>query len=899
MKAIRVDNITFSYDGGNGFALRNVSFDVEQGEIFLIIGESGCGKTTLLRHLKPAYLPEGKRSAESRIEIHGTPMDKMSEREQAFVVGYVGQNVESAQVTDKVWHELAFGLESLGYSQDYMQRRVAEVTAFFGLEAIYHQRLSDISGGQKQLVNLASIMVMEPDILVLDEPTSRLDPLAAADFFRMIRKIHDEIGTTIIMTEHRLEDVMSLASRVMVLDNGRNIMIGTPADVSRKLYERRLPLVKSLPVATRLYYAVLGDNMDMACGNVNEDKDDKGSDYNDMDIPDERVPLTVNEGRTWLQSYMEKKGIYRNGSKNDSVDSNVEYRHESNSKRKDENNSGHEVENESEKIAYKKERTDTVMSANEVWFRYTREGRDVLSDCSIVLPKGTITAVLGGNGAGKSTLLNILYKNITPYLGKVTNKGNSTGFLPQNPQAMFGEKTVRAELKLAQVKSVIEFFNLSELLDSHPFDLSGGQMEKLGLAKLILADHDILLLDEPGKGMDYAFKEKLGIYLKKMAREGKTILLVSHDIEFCASYADRCGLFFDGHIVSMTGTEEFFRNNVFYTTAVRRMCSGLIDAVTVDDVLEYLGKEDELKNIDADSAEGDDGNNRIEKGKNDKEEISCADSMEIEKGDSIIVEGKQDEQETSDVETDCNKATDYNETTSRQVYDNGIEHLLPIIVFLFIMPLTIYLGHTVLHQRKYYFISLALILEGIGTFFVSYEKGKRGLKEIMTIAVMSAITALSRAAFYMIPAVKPMAALTIISGVALGEVDGFLVGALSMLVSDIFFGQGPWTPWQMFTMGLLGFLAGLIFRRENIYKLNRKELILLCTFGLLAVIIVYGGIMNPASVLMYQENVSWKMLLASYVPGIPIDIIHGVSTYIFLWIGAVPMLEKLERVRKK
>ena len=291
------------------------------------------------------------------------------------------------------------------------------------------------------------------------------------------------------------------------------------------------------------------------------------------------------------------------------------------------------------------------------------------------------------------------------------------------------------------------------------------------------------------------------------------------------------------------------------------MSRGIVDAVIYKELLDYFGEKSENAgkiSCDEDASEKD-----YIKETNDKQNI---------------------EESNEDV------GEDKEHLTLRRL-------IIPALVFFFLMPLTIYLGHSVLHQRKYYFISLMLILEGIGAFMIGFERGKPKLKEIMTIAVMSAITALSRAAFYMIPAVKPMAALTIISGIGLGAVPGFLVGALSMLVSDIFFGQGPWTPWQMFTMGLIGFLAGAVFRRKR--EFDKKRRIDITVFGLLVVFFVYGGIMNPASVLMYQENVSWEMLLASYAPGIPIDAIHAVSTAVFLWLGAGPMLEKIARVRKK
>lgn len=824
MEEITVSHLTFSYDEQSTFSLNDVSFSVEKGENLLIIGESGCGKTTLLRHLKRAYMPQGIRTGESRIQIRGKNAETLTEREQASFVGFVRQNVDGGQVTDKVWHELAFGLESLGYSQPVMQRRIAEMTAFFGLENIYHERLCDLSGGQRQMVNLASVMAMEPEVLVLDEPASQLDPIASAEFFRMIEKIHREIGTTIIMTEHCLEDVFFLCDRVLVMDAGSIQTVGTPEQIAEYLYKNRLPLYRALPAAARIYLESGQEERNM----IEEGLPEK-----------QRIPFTVKDGRIWLEKYLQA----------------VEYCEKTEAVR-----GVQKTKWEEKKITEKK----TAVRADEVWFRYEGNGKDVLKACSIRMEQGKITAILGGNGAGKSTLLHVLAGHLKPYEGKVRTGTLRIGVLPQNPQAMFAQNSVLKELESRKEKAVnldeiIQWFGLKGVLEQHPFDLSGGQMQKLALAKLILGDYDVLLLDEPGKGMDYAFKEEMGEFLRKLAQRGKTILLVSHDVEFCAKYADYCGLFFDGHVVSFLGAHDFFLQNVFYTTAVSRICRGLLSGtVLLEDVLHVFGK-----------------GNREEKREEKIEERITWDSTKPQWKDERAAE---DEKKGISGGASC-------------------KLWIRMILFFLVMPVTIYFGHQVLQQRKYYFISLLLVLEAVFSFFLSFEKGKPKVRKIMVIAVLSAITVAGRAVFYMIPYGKPMAALTIISGVGLGAEGGFLVGAMSMLVSNIFFGQGPWTPWQMFAMGMLGFLAGAIFKQET--PCDKKKKYGICVFGLFSVLLVYGGIMNPASVLMYQENVNLKMLIAAYGMGIPFDIIHGIFTFLFLWIGACPMLEKIGRIRKK
>ncbi len=799
MEQITIKNLTFAYNSHSDFSLNDISLEIVQGEIFLITGVSGCGKTTLLRHLKKDYMPQGIRSAESSIWIAGR-------------VGFVGQNVEEMQVTDKVWHELAFGLENLGYPQNVMQRKVAEMVAFFGLEEIYHEKLCNLSGGQKQLVNLAAVMVMEPEVLVLDEPTSQLDPIAATEFFRMIERINRELGTTIVMTEHRLEEVFAMSHRVCVMDKGRIVMVDTPQQIACSLWKNDHVLFEALPAATRLYLC--------------------------LEQEGEQVPFTVNEGRRWLELYLEKNPCAMS-------------------------------EKTLPVVGLRREHGDVALHANEVWFRYESMGKDIVKACSLKLEKGKITALLGGNGTGKSTFLNVIAGHYTPFLGKVKNVSGTIGMLPQNPQAMFGKETVEEELvssllqgiksrKMQQIQrdklqEMIAFCDLQTVLQQHPFDLSGGQMQKLALAKLLLEDKDILLLDEPGKGMDYDFKEKMGALLRDLVSQGKTILMVSHDVEFCAKNADVCGLFFDGNIVSLTDSRSFFLQNSFYTTEVSRICRGrLLEVLIVEDVLQLFGHAK-------------------------KRDVSMC--ME-EKEDVVRVTCKEEQSKIQVVKKDGKKSW-----------------IIALLTVFLIMPVTIYIGHTVLLQRKYYFISLLLVIEAIICFFLRFENRKPRIREIMTIAVMSAIVVASRMALYMVPSVKPMAALVILTGIGLGAEAGFLVGATSMLVSDIFFGQGPWTPWQMFAMGLLGFIAGMIFRQGEDCAVKKKLEISL--FGLFSVVLIYGGIMNPASVLMYQENVNLEMILTACAMGLPFDIIHGVSTFVFLWVGCRPLLNKLKRVRDK
>ena len=840
MEQITVRNLTFSYGEHTEFSLKNLSFSVRQGEILLLMGESGCGKTTLIRHLNVDNLPQGIRNKECEILLDEKSLFSMEERERITKIGFVRQNVEASQATDKVWHELAFGLESLGYSQAVMQRKIAEMTAFFGLESIYYESLMNLSGGQKQLVNLASVMVMEPEVLILDEPTSQLDPISAGAFFQMIEKINKELGTTILITEHHLEEVFPLCDRVMVMEQGRLQYTGTPSQVAEQLYQTDSPLYRALPAPVRLYFELQGKEKLPAFP---------------AEISGKELPLDVKCGSVWLAEFLKQHPVREDTNTVSAKDS---------------------LQRTEKERKKQKQDCEDALKAEEMWFRYEKQGKDILKECEIAPLKGKITAILGGNGAGKSTLLHVLAGHEKPYRGKIKQVTGRIGMLPQNPQAMFVKKTVLEEVRESfresegeLLQQVIAFCKLEKLLTQHPYDLSGGEMQRLALAKLLLEDYDILLLDEPGKGMDYAFKEEMGDCLKRLAECGKTILMVSHDVEFCAKYSHQCGLFFDGHMVSLENTRDFFMQNVFYTTAVRRICGKRLPrAVTIPDVLEYFdtGKRQEKMQINSGF---------------------CGTAKEQKASDS---EGKQ---QSADSTTDRKQEKEHQCAGVPSKYGKWLSFT---VIFL-IMPLTIYLGETVLQQRKYYFISLLLILEATAVFFYRFESRKPKVREVMIVAVLCAITVASRAAFYMLPAVKPVAALVILTGVALGSETGFLVGALSMLVSNLFFGQGPWTPWQMFATGMLGFTAGMLFKQST--EVSGKKKWGICIFGAVAVILLYGGIMNPASVIMYQEYVNLEMIFAAWAAGLPFDAMHAASTFAFLAVGTRPVLGQLERVKKK
>lgn len=947
-----IDKFSFAYPDGNDEsgrtylpdALRDTELHVRQGEFVVILGKSGCGKTTLLRQLKPSVTPVGKKKGQ--IIFDGKDICSLDDRMAASQIGFVWQDVNAQLVTDKVWHELAFGLESLGYDNGYVRRRVAEMGSFFGLGDIFHRKVMDLSGGQKQLVNLASVMAMSPKVLVLDEPTSQLDPIAANDFINSLVRINRELGTTIIMTEHRLEDVLPVCNRSVVMENGRIIYDGDVRGFAESVRSKRIDrgLYLSMPASVQIYMGLEKDS-------------------------GKQLPLTVPDAREWLVDYDRK--FRENGGapvvpeiQNRGADEGV-------------NGSENQADNvavdkgdkkrgavNGQKDAGCREEHPVVCSLDEVSFRYERNTGDVLRQVSLDIYANEILMINGSNGCGKSTMLSLIANLYSPYSGKLRIAKNlRTGMLPQNPELLFTRRSVRDELIDAndrqQLAEIVRFCRLEELLDRHPYDLSGGEKQRLGLAKVLIADPDILLMDEPTKGLDNGFKMQLADMLRKLQKCGKTIVVVSHDIEFCAVAGDRVALLFDGEVAMVGDVRSYMSDNNFFTTAASRISRNILDgAVTVREVLAAYGADMDVTGA---AGGGNDSNQGTENESlrianqgtaemseaagisDDKladiilnkdrkvENLSIWQIVTIAVTTVIIIFGFWNTMSVSDLSGLVQQMTVTAEgrkylvlygvmiaailgllvairpiTQKRNediVMDSvgrgfGKRTVVSIVAVLALIPATIWFGVARLGDKKYFFISLLVLLEAMLPFFVSFEDRKPKVRDIVTLAVMCALAVTGRTAFFMLPNFTPVMAIVIIAGVAFGCEGGFITGAMTMFVSNFIMGQGPWTPWQMFAMGLVGFLAGLFFAGSSVRTRNMTKLGL-CIFGALICIVVYGGIMNPASVIMWQPNVNFSMIMASYVTGFPFDLAQATATVIALWLVARPFLEKLDRVRIK
>ena len=846
---LSVKDLRFTYSGQEKPALDGVTLEVRRGDFLALFGRSGSGKSTLLRCLKPSLTPAGNMSGE--IIFDGEPITKMPHSDETAKIGFLLQDPENQIVTDKVWHELAFGPESLGMPTDEIRRRVAETASFFGIGGWFHSDTSALSGGQKQLLSLAAVMVMRPEILILDEPTSRLDPVAADELFSALVRVNRELGTTVIMTEHRLDEAMSAATGAVVIDDGKILAEGTPADVARKIADGDVGTT-----GLRALRAALPAYMRIGEGSVRAAR--------------ELVGGLASEKRLFALPEQKERA-----------------------------------------------RGDVVLSAENISFAYG--DRQVVRDLTLEIRRGGIAALVGGNGSGKTTTLRLLAGIIQPQCGFVTKKAK-TAMLPQEPRSFFTKNTLRDELagisgdedKLAET---IRICGLGGLLDRHPYDLSGGETQRAGIAMLLLTGADILLLDEPTKGTDAGFRDEFGRLLGRLADDGKAILIVSHDLEFCAETADRCAMLFDGGIVSEGAPREFFGNSEYYTTTACRIAHGYSPAVTADELVFACRGESTEEYTDILSEDTPERTAEVSVGRfNEKPGISLPRKViaVISAIISIVIVFFAVKQ------TDLGSVLDGG-TTVQLISAASLAVSLTVLAFALgggrdrfaavparrhskkslilagilvalILP-TLILGGIFLDDRKYYFISLAVLVEVMAAFFILFEGRRPKSREIAVMAVICALAVAGRAAFFMLPQFKPVAALVIIAGMTLGGGSGFIVGAVTMLVSNMLFSQGPWTPWQMFAMGLVGLIAGGL---SGFLRGGKGRL---CVFGALVTIVVYGGIMNLSSALIWARQPDIRVILTYFVTGFPMDCVHAAATALFLWFGAEHMCEKLDRLR--
>ena len=489
MDILNINNLNFTYsvynEGGAkpaaGPAIKNLSLSVAEGSIVTICGPTGCGKSTLLKLIKQEIAPEGSLTGE--MSFAGKKLSILPPKEQAEKIALLFQNPEDQIVTDKVWHEIAFGLENLGYKRSDTENRIAEILSFFRLESISDENTASLSGGQKQLVLLASLLAISPKLLLLDEPISQLDPEAAEIFLSTLKRLHDQLGITMIIAEHKIESLLPITDKLVLMNKGEIIAQGNPEEV--------LPAVRKL-------------------------------------LPP--------------------------------IDINVRFR------RKPGEGNGPEPENSGSSAA--SEQSKPALSLRDVYFRYDKNSKDVIRCLSSEFMPGKCYGIFGCNAAGKTTLLNLISGLCKPQEGKISYsvRKPSISYLPQNVDLLFVGNTIRSDLALVGLKpeNYPNYVN-SFCPDSSPYDLSGGEKQLLALAKITASSPDIILLDEPTKGLDPNMARVMLEELNRFTKNGKTVIMSTHDLTFAYAAADYCSIMSMGRLTAFKPAEEFFRQNKLYS----------------------------------------------------------------------------------------------------------------------------------------------------------------------------------------------------------------------------------------------------------------------------------------------------------------------------------------------
>ena len=779
MEKISFENYSFAYKNSSEAALKNINLNIKKGEFIIIAGKSGSGKSTLLKQLKPSLSDVGGRLG----RIIGDEAEDPGKLDR--LCGLVMQSPTDQFVSEYVWHEIAFGLESRGEDPETIRRKVAETASFLGVEDIFGRKVSELSDGQRQIVALASIAAMEPEVLLLDEATSRLDPFAQHNFMAAVSRLRDQFGITVVAATHHLDGYVAMCDRIVFMDRGRIVIDDRPEKAVDLLYGRKDMMFFSMPAQCVISRALEFENVAM---NIESCKSELNS-FAKKNLPVKRdYPSTEPTGKR-------------------------------------------------------------AVEVKDLSFSY--DGREVLRDLNLSVRKGEICAILGGNASGKTTLLNILSGLEKKYSGRVkVEKEYGIYYIPQDPRVLFSQNTVASEISGhsktdEKARDILSTCGLEDLATRHPYDLSGGEQQRLAIAKMLMEDSDIILMDEPTKGIDYINKVKLGEIIRDLKIKGKTVIIVSHDTEFCAEVSDTTALLFDGSILSKMGTRDFIKEAAFYTTGASRISRDVLDGAITD--------------------------------------------MEVIEAFNWHVNGFSDQDDKRGVEEKVPNIESFSWKEKKVPYEKNT-FLLPIFAAT-LMVLAVFFEYLLVDDKRFLVIAMTFMAGSTGAIFLLFEKSRPEVGEVVMIAVMSAIAVAGRAAFFATANFKPVLAVVIIAGFSLGKRAGFITGALSMLISNFMFGQGSWTMFQMFAAGVIGFLAGCFNKKSGRIKI--------CLFGALAAIIIYGGIVNPSYILTYQSEITLSMLIATYVVGLPLDITHAIATFVFLWIGFLPMKEKIERAKLK
>lgn len=540
-----LNQFSYYYPRSSQPALKKVSLEIVTGEFLLLIGRSGSGKSTLARALCGLIPDFYGGDIGGEILYRGTPLASWPKSQMAEEIGMVFQEPDKQLLYKNVERDIAFGLENLGLDNALMQRRVAEMMDFLNLNELRQRDSSLLSGGEKQKIALAGVLAVNPQVLILDEPTSQLDPVAATEFLALIKDLNQEFGITIILIEQRLDKAFTLADRVIVMEAGAIAFQGGSREQVSWAFAANYPLMPAIPAI-------------FAVG-----------------LRDEKLPLTIKEGRRVLKAM----------------------------------GAGREMPIQGEKYSEPRPRSgDPLVEIKKLSFSYP-DSQPVIREMSLKIWPGECVALIGSNGAGKSTLLQAIAGLLSGYRGSIRvgeisgkklkpeNLNHQLAYLPQNLEDFFLADTVSQDIMLTSEGKTqnadfwLEAMNLQGYWNQDPRKLSTGEKQRAALAAILASDPAIILLDEPTTGVDREHKKQLGKLLGDLCRQGKTVLWVTHDIDFASEYAGRMLFMHDGRILAEGPVEEQIQENIFYTSQAARLFRP-IDGSIINEAqaIEYLGR---------------------------------------------------------------------------------------------------------------------------------------------------------------------------------------------------------------------------------------------------------------------------------------------------------------------
>ncbi|MBU3203663.1 ABC transporter ATP-binding protein [Clostridium algidicarnis] len=562
MNHIKLNNLSYKYPNAVNDSLKDINIDIEKGKFVLIIGKSGSGKSTLAKVISGSIPNFYGGRLKGNIEIEGVNCINETGDNHRRNVSMVFQDPEKQLIMNKVHREIAFGLENIGLATSDIQKRLFESLQFCSLLDFYNRDIKTLSGGEKQKVVIASALAMRDECIILDEPTSQLDPSSAEEIINLIKKINEELGVTIIVIEQRMERWMEFSDKVMFMQQGEIDFFGIPEDF---LNTNNSSFMPSYIEALRC-----------------------------MDIRES--PKTFKNARIIMEKQLGRKIKIA-----ESPNENKEHKEHKESKSKFLLG----------RLFSNKEKEEGEISIKDLKVNY--DDNLVLNNINLNIQKGDFCALIGPNGAGKSTFFKAIM-NLIEYKGDIRfqNKNikdinkrdfyKSIGYVSQNPNDYISRDSVYNEIKFTldnynikdekKINKVIKRLNLEHLKDKNPRDISGGERQRLAIATMIVLEPKVLLIDEPTRGLDNENKKRLQEILKEINSTGVTIILITHDMDFAANVANRFIMLFNGKITSDGDMQKVFKEGFYYTTTLHKLFNNINKNVfKLEDVNTFYKKD--------------------------------------------------------------------------------------------------------------------------------------------------------------------------------------------------------------------------------------------------------------------------------------------------------------------